>query len=85
MAMFLLISRGHLLAQSGEGVTLDYALAQDNQSGATSGIFALHPWQLALSGCEPGVFCIESMMAVVAPEGFWYKAALFSRGPLPSS
>jgi len=48
--MFLLISRGHLLAQSGEGVTLDYALAQNNQSDATSGRFALHPWGLALSG-----------------------------------
>jgi hypothetical protein len=83
--MFLLVSRGHLLAQSGEGVTLDYALAQDNQSDATGGIFTLHPWRLALSGCEPGVFRMESVMVVVASGGFWYKAALFSRGPLPSS
>jgi hypothetical protein len=55
--MFLLISRGHLLAQSGEGVTLDHALAQDNQSGATSGIFPLRPLPLALSDCKPCVFC----------------------------
>jgi hypothetical protein len=49
MAIFL-SEIAHLPAQSGEGLTLDYGLAQNNRCGATSGIFPVAPFAAGVAG-----------------------------------
>ena len=51
---------------------------------ATSGRYRAQPLSKALGARKAGFLSTQFTPVVVALWSFWYKAALFSRGPVPS-
>ncbi|CAN2972024.1 hypothetical protein METHPM2_10061 [Pseudomonas sp. PM2] len=51
---------------------------------ATSGRLLQRPILAAVQALVVTIYAAKSTQVVVALGSFWYKAALFSRGPVPS-